>query len=362
MQWWTNFVCCNILFHHKLRDIHLLDWWVISDVDQYCRLLTYKANFHQESHQWKNTAHLLKVFMTNPCYFILFFVATHILLSQAKPTRPGAEEQELFSQSVEQTLKSFSKRSTPNSQGSLIETKLTSLKTDRSSEAETASLQALATRNNSGLDDQTLSDAKNLAKYLSRQILHDWSLGGHKFLAPIQLKTVKASYSHLIRVVRSRKIKTKNWKKFGRVALDHLALRLMRKRGTQVKNKAWKKFGRNGLNNLTTRLVKKGGRRRREGIDEMALRLMKKRSGLKNRDWKKIGRLGLDQLGMRLMRWDMCVFLTQSNCAQKTDKCLKIERNKKTQKHHGQICLSLWSKCLEILLTFKAYKMSVIQE
>ena len=116
--------------------------------------------------------------MTNPCCFILFVVASHILLSQAKPTHPGAEEQELFSQSVEQTLKSFGERSAPNSQGALIETKLKSLKTDRSSETETASLQALATRNNSGLDDQTLSDAKNLAKYLSRQILHDWSMGG----------------------------------------------------------------------------------------------------------------------------------------------------------------------------------------
>ena len=162
-----------------------------------------------------------------------------------------------------------------------------------------------------------MSSAKSLAKHLSRKILLDWSVGGRKLssFVPIQLKTVKGekiSHASLIRVVRSRIFKTKNWKKFGRVALDQLGVRLVRKKATQVKNKTWKKFGRNGLTDLTTRLMKKTASPQtksktwkkfgRVGLDELTLRLMKKSSGLKNRDWKKFGRLGLDQLAMRLIR------------------------------------------------------------
>ena len=255
--------------------------------------------------------------MTGHCSFILVVLASQISLSRAKPTHLESEEQELFSQSVEHTLKSFGERSALT-KGLLTETKLQSLKTDVT-RSET-SLQALATRSSqSRLDDRTLSSAKNLAKHLSRKILLDWSAGGRKLssFVPIQLKTVKGekiSHASLIRVVRSRIFKTKNWKKFGRVALDQLGVRLMRKKATQVKNKTWKKFGRNGLTDLTTRLMKKqaspmkskGWKKfGRVGLDELTLRLMKKSSGLKNRDWKKFGRLGLDQLAMRLMRWDM---------------------------------------------------------
>ena len=253
--------------------------------------------------------------MTGHCSFILVVLASQISLSRAKPTHLESEEQDLFSQSVEHTLKSFGERSALT-KGSLTETKLQSLKTDVT-RSET-SLRALSARSSqSRLDDQTLSSVENLANHLSRKILLDWSAGGRKLssFVPIQLKTVKGekiSHASLIRVVRSRIFKTKNWKKFGRVALDQLGVRLMKKKATQVKNKAWKKFGRNGLTDLTTRLMKKkasspmkskGWKKfGRVGLDELTLRLMKKSSGLKNKDWKKFGRLGLDQLAMRLMR------------------------------------------------------------
>ena len=82
-----------------------------------------------------------------------------------------------------------------------------------------------------------MSNGKIFAKYLSRKILLDWSVGGRKLssFVPVQLKTVNsAKIGHqygLIRVVRSRIFKSKSWKKFGRAAVDQLALRLMRKRG-----------------------------------------------------------------------------------------------------------------------------------
>ena len=227
--------------------------------------------------------------MTNPCFILFVVVASEILLSQAKPTHPGAEE--VFSQSVEHTLKSFRMRS-----GSSIETKLQSLKTGRSSSSSasaasvTTSLEAFSTRSQSKLDDQTLSNGESLAKYLSRKILLDWSVGGRKLssFVPVQLKTVDGvELGHpyrLIRVLRSRIFKTKSWKKFGRVALDQLALRLMRKRGTEVKNKGWKKFGRVWLNDLTSRLLRKRG------------------SPLKSKAWKKFGRVRLDELTLRLMK------------------------------------------------------------
>ena len=188
-------------------------------------LLPYKAIFHQVGQQWKNTAHPTKIFMTNPCFILLVVVATKILLSQAKPTDTrGAEER-----SVEHTLKSFGERNEGLTKGSSIETKLQSLKTGRSSEA---SLETLTTRSQPKLDDRTLANGKSLAKYLSRKILLNWSVAGRKLssFVPIQLKTVSDAKNGrpygLIRDVRSRIFKSKNWKKFGRVALDHLALRL----------------------------------------------------------------------------------------------------------------------------------------
>ena len=219
--------------------------------------------------------------MTNPCFILLVVVATKILLSQAKPTDTrGAEER-----SVEHTLKSFGERNEGLTKGSSIETKLQSLKTGRSSEA---SLETLTTRSQPKLDDRTLANGKSLAKYLSRKILLDWSVSGRRLssFVPLQLKTVngvKIPY-RLIRVVRSKIFKTKSWKKFGRVALDQLAMRLMRKRGTEVKNKGWKKFGRVRLNDLTTRLLRKRG------------------SPLKSKAWKKFGRVRLDELTLRLMK------------------------------------------------------------
>ena len=224
--------------------------------------------------------------MTNPSFILFVVVASEIFISHAKPTQPGAEEQELFSQSVEHTLKSFRMRS-----GSSIETKLQSLKTGSrasASKSVTTSLRAFSTRSQSELNDETLSDGKSLAKYLSRKILLDWSVSGRRLssFVPLQLKTVngvKIPY-RLIRVVRSKIFKTKSWKKFGRVALDQLAMRLMRKRGTEVKNKGWKKFGRVRLNDLTTRLLRKRG------------------SPLKSKAWKKFGRVRLDELTLRLMK------------------------------------------------------------
>ena len=191
--------------------------------------------------------------------------------------------------------------------GSLIESKLQSLKTATAPEAP--SLQAV--------EDQTLM--KNVASRLSREILLDWSEGGRKLssFVPTQLKTIQGEHichSSLIRVVRSRIFKTKDWKKFGRIELDELALRLMRKRGKEAKMKAWEKFGRIGLSYMTSRLTKKGASRiknkgwkkfGRVWLDGLTLRLMKKKSELKNKNWKKFGRLRLNLLAMRLMRWDV---------------------------------------------------------
>ena len=190
--------------------------------------------------------------------------------------------------------------------GSLIESKLQSLKTATAPEA---SFQAV--------EDQTVM--KNLANRLSREILLDWSEGGRKLssFVPTQLKTIQGEHichSSLIRVVRSRIFKTKDWKKFGRIELDELALRLMRKRGKEAKMKAWEKFGRIGLSYMTSRLMKKEASRiknkgwkkfGRVWLDGLTLRLMKKKSELKNKNWKKFGRLRLNLLAMRLMRWDV---------------------------------------------------------
>ena len=163
--------------------------------------------------------------MANPCFILLVVVATKILLSQAKPTDTrGAEER-----SVEHTLKSFGERNEGLTKGSSIETKLQSLKTGRSSEA---SLETLTTRSQPKLDNRTLANGKSLAKYLSRKILLNWSVASRKLssFVPVQLKTVSDAKNGrpygLIRDVRSRIFKSKNWKKFGRVALDQLALRL----------------------------------------------------------------------------------------------------------------------------------------
>ena len=224
--------------------------------------------------------------------FALYVLAS---LSQAKPAHPGQESQKKDMFSVEHLLK-FTK-------GSLIESKLQSLKTATAPEA---SFQAV--------EDQTLM--KNVASRFSREILLDWSEGGRKLssFVPTQLKTIQGEHichSSLIRVVRSRIFKTKDWKKFGRIELDELALRLMRKRGKEAKMKAWEKFGRIGLSYINSRLIKKGASKiknkgwkkfGRVGLDGLTLRLMKKKSELKNKNWKKFGRLRLNLLAMRLMR------------------------------------------------------------
>ena len=46
--------CCKVSFHHS-RDILCLIGIVIPDVHQYCSPLPYKADFHQDRHQSKNT-------------------------------------------------------------------------------------------------------------------------------------------------------------------------------------------------------------------------------------------------------------------------------------------------------------------